>query len=297
MIAFRIPVLACTLWVVARGGPNGKALKTKEIVSRRCSNPDAEGALANAMANNESMGRKLLCVTAHPDDEAGNFGGTVMRSVRDGVQCRLICLTSGEAARNRGSAKDRGELKAMRRDELAASCKLLGFASFEAWDLGDAHLPEAPFFYAVWRLVGEIRRFQPDLILTMGPEGSVTAHPDHGMAGTLTTTAFHWAAREQYFPEQGLPPHRTLRLYYATALAQPPEFPEVWLPFPDVGVEMSEFLTRKFEAFRQHKTQAPLFERVEKALGGTTTELFHLAAGVALPDGPRPATDLWAGLK
>ncbi len=253
--------------------------------------------MTDVLANNEPMGRKILVVTAHPDDEAGNFGGTVMRSVRDGVKCRLICLTSGEAARNRGGAKDRGELKAMRRDELAASCEVLGFASFEAWDLGDAHLPEAPFFYAVGRLVSEIRRFQPELILTMGPEGSVTAHPDHGMAGTLTTTAFHWAAREYYFPEQGLPSHRALRLYYATALAQPPGFPEVWLPFPDVGVEMSEFLVRKFEAFRQHKTQTPLFARVEQALGGITTELYHLAAGVALPDGPRPATDLWAGLK
>lgn len=242
------------------------------------------------------MPRKLLCVTAHPDDEAANFGGTVLRSAGEGVECRLICLTAGEAARNRGTARDAAELKALRRQELAASCDLLGFASHEVWDLGDAHLPEAPFFHAVFRLVGEIRRFQPDLILTMGPEGSVTAHPDHGMAGTLTTTAFYWAARDRYFTEQGRP-HRTQRLFYATATAQPPGFDPVWLPFPDVEVDISAFVSRKIAAFRLHTTQAPLFERVAKILGTNPKELFHLAAGAPLPTRPERAPDLWLGLK
>ncbi|MGH9413770.1 MAG: PIG-L deacetylase family protein, partial [Terriglobales bacterium] len=222
------------------------------------------------------MGKKILCVTAHPDDEAANFGGTVSLAARAGVHCKLICLTAGEAARNRGGAKDRAELKAMRREELAASCKLLGFAEHEIWDMGDAHLPEAPFYYATGRLVAEIRRWQPELILTMGPEGSVTAHPDHGMAGTLATTAFHWAARDFYFPEHKLAPHRTARLYYATAAVQPPQFPAVWLPFPDVSVDVGEFLERKIEAFRLHRTQAPLFERVEAFLRPYGHhELFH----------------------
>ncbi|MGH9476418.1 MAG: PIG-L deacetylase family protein [Terriglobales bacterium] len=243
------------------------------------------------------MARRILCVTAHPDDEAANFGGTVLRSAREGVESRLICLTSGEAARNRGGAKDSAELKTMRHSELAASCDLLGFASHEIWDLGDSHLPEAPFYYAVGRLVAEMRRFQPDLLLTMGPEGSITAHADHGMAGTLATTAFHWAARDRYFPEQGLAPHRTQRLYYATALGQPPGFATVWLPFPDVAVDIGEFLERKIAAFRLHQTQAPLFDRVEKILGSNPTELFHLAAGAPLPAAAHPGTDLWLGLK
>lgn len=250
-----------------------------------------------ADGNNGYMARKILCVTAHPDDEAANFGGTVSRSSGEGVECKLICLTAGEAARNRGEAKDSAELKALRRDELAASCRLLGFAEHEVWDLGDAHLPEAPFYYAAGRLVAAIRRYRPDLILTMGPEGSVTAHPDHGMAGTLATTAFHWAARDRFYPEQGLEPHRTARLYYATAAAQPPQFPAVWLPFPDVSIEVAEFVERKLEAFRLHRTQGPLFERVAAFLRQFGEhELFHLAAGAPLPD-TGFMDSLWVGLK
>ncbi len=45
---------------------------------------------------------KLLCVTAHPDDEAGCFGGVLAKYSEAGVECSVICLTAGERAANRG---------------------------------------------------------------------------------------------------------------------------------------------------------------------------------------------------
>jgi len=227
----------------------------------------------------------LLCITAHPDDEAANFGGTVALYASRGIASHLVCLTSGEAARNRGGARDNPALQALRRAELAASCAILGFASHEIWDYPDAALPQAPFYPIVGRVIGVIRRLRPEIILSMGPEGSVTAHPDHAMAGVVATAAFHWAAHERYFPELNLPPHQARRLWYSTAAAQPPGFPPVWLPAPDVAVPAEPYLERKIAAFRAHASQAPLFERVEQVLrltGGR--ELFHLAAGMPLAE-------------
>ncbi|HUX66357.1 MAG TPA: PIG-L family deacetylase [Terriglobales bacterium] len=240
--------------------------------------------------------RRLLVVTAHPDDEAANFGGTVALYANQNVHCRLVCLTAGEAARNRGPARSNPELQALRRQELAASCRLLGFHQHEAWDLPDAHLPEAPFYPTVGRLVAVLRDYRPDVVLTMGPEGSVTAHPDHAMAGILATAAFHWAAHERYFPELDLHPFQAARLLYATAPLQPPQFPPVWLPHPDLAMDVAPYLERKIAAFRCHLTQAPLFDRVEAFLRPFgALELFHLAAGAPLPE-PLPATDLFAQL-
>src|SRR5207248_5433080 len=68
---------------------------------------------------------KLLCVTAHPDDEAGGFGGTLRLYADRGVETHVICLTEGQAARNRGTAKTGEELAHMRRTEFAESCRLL----------------------------------------------------------------------------------------------------------------------------------------------------------------------------
>ncbi|HXR96285.1 MAG TPA: PIG-L deacetylase family protein [Terriglobales bacterium] len=238
---------------------------------------------------------KILCVTAHPDDEVVAFGGTVRRYSRAGVECRLICLTSGEAARNRGGAASAADLQVLRRGELAASCRLLGFAEYEAWDFPDAHLPQVDFYSTAGRIVKIICEWKPDLVMTLGPEGSATGHPDHGMAGLLTTAAFHWAAQERYFPESQLSLHQAARLYYSTTAFQPPEFPRVCLPNPDLAIDTSQFLELKIEAFAAHRTQNPLLERVtpylRRAGGG---ELFHLACGTQLPEGQ--LDDLFAGM-
>jgi len=172
----------------------------------------------------------------------------------------------------------------LRRAELAASCRLLGFASHECWDLPDAHLPEVPFLPTVGELVGGIRSFQPDVVLCMGPEGSATAHPDHAMSGVLVTAAYHWAGQEKHFPGQGLAPHQARRLFYATVPFQPPGFPKVVMPLVDVTLTVN--VDVKIAAFRSHTTQAPLFERVEPFLrlsGGR--EYYHLAAGAPVAAG------------
>jgi LmbE family N-acetylglucosaminyl deacetylase len=241
--------------------------------------------------------RRILCVTAHPDDEAAAFGGAVALYSRQGVHCRLVCLTAGEAARNRGGAVDNAALQALRRAELAHAAKLLGFARHDVWDLPDAHLAEADFYATVGRLVAVLRDERPHLVLTFGPEGSVTAHPDHALAGTFATAAFHFAAQQRPFPaNDDAPAFQPRRLYYATAPAQPPGFPPVFLPPPDVALPVEAFLERKIQAFQCHTTQAPLFDRVEgfmRMTGGR--ELFHLAAGVPLP-ATGAVDDLWAGL-
>ena len=67
-----------------------------------------------------------MCITAHPDDEAGGFGGALRVYADRGVETSVLCLTSGQAATHRGGAKSDHELAAIRRQEFAASCEILG---------------------------------------------------------------------------------------------------------------------------------------------------------------------------
>lgn len=48
-------------------------------------------------AAQEVLGLKLLCVTAHPDDEAGNFGGTLLRYAQRGVETYPVSLAPATA--------------------------------------------------------------------------------------------------------------------------------------------------------------------------------------------------------
>ena len=224
--------------------------------------------------------RRLLCVTAHPDDEAGNFGGTLAKLASLGVQTCVICLTAGEAARHRGRAGDNEELADTRSRELARSCELLHVSAHQVWSYPDSKLSQVDFHEATGRLVKFLREFRPQVVLAFGPEGGVTAHPDHGMAGLLTTAAFHFAAQERPFPLAGKPVFQAERLYYSTGVAQPAHVPPVLLPPVDIEVDISAFIETKIAAFKAHVTQTPLVEHVEqfiRAISGGA-ERYHLAA-------------------
>ncbi len=67
-----------------------------------------------------------MCVVAHPDDECFGFGGSLALAAGLGWQTNVICLTDGQAATHRGESKDAADLGRMRREELAASCRILG---------------------------------------------------------------------------------------------------------------------------------------------------------------------------
>jgi LmbE family N-acetylglucosaminyl deacetylase len=245
--------------------------------------------------------QRLLCVTAHPDDEAGGFGGTLLLCASRGVETHVICLTPGQAATHRGGARSNEELAAMRRQEFQRSCRVLNIKHGEVLDYPDAGLDRVNFYTLAGELVERIRQVRPQVMMTIGPEGAVTAHPDHSMASLAATLAFHWAGRNNRFPEQlkdGVAPHRTQKLYYGTTLFTLPDRQPV-SPAPvtatiDIG---PEFLEAKINAFKQHTSQSPLFQLFETMVRKRgTKELFHLAATVS-PRQMQMETDLFEGVK
>ena len=58
---------------------------------------------------------RLLCVTAHPDDEAGSFGGSLLVYRERGVETHIVCLTPGQAATHRGNTRSEAELAEQRK--------------------------------------------------------------------------------------------------------------------------------------------------------------------------------------
>jgi LmbE family N-acetylglucosaminyl deacetylase len=241
---------------------------------------------------------KLLCVTAHPDDEAGGFGGTLLLYHDRGVETHVVCMTAGTAARNRGNSRSNEELAAVRRAEFAASCKLLNVSHYEVLDYLDGQLNRTDLYRAVEDLTRRIRRIRPHLVLTFGPDGGLTGHVDHAMAGVFATMAFEWAGRPDRYPEQleqGLTPHRAQKLYYVTADFVLPDRQIIAPPTVTTRIEIgAERFQKKAEAFRQHISQAPLFAQVKRNLGqrGGGVEMYHLVA-TSEPREAKVETDLF----
>jgi LmbE family N-acetylglucosaminyl deacetylase len=213
-----------------------------------------------------------MCITAHPDDECGAFGGTLMLAKARGLETSVLCLTEGKAASNRGNASNEQELAQLRRAEFAAALRVLEVAHGEVLDYPDGKLPEQNFLEVVSKLVERMRRFRPQVVLTFGGDGAVNQHPDHTMVSLFTTAAFHWAGRVNFLTEhtaQGLSPYHPQKLYYSATSylfhASTEEARNVVLVPASLVIELGELTARKFLAFQQHRSQAAILARVRES--------------------------------
>jgi LmbE family N-acetylglucosaminyl deacetylase len=247
---------------------------------------------------------RLMCFTAHPDDECGAFGGALMMAHQRGVETSVVCLTEGRAGSHRGNARNDDELAELRRQEFAAALQVLGVANGEVLDCPDGGLLGQDFAAVTAVLVERIRRYRPHVVLTFGGDGNVNLHPDHTMVSFFATAAFHWAGRNHFAPEQigeGLLPFRAQKLYYAAApflaYADAEEARKITLMPASLVLELGDLKAKKLEAFMQHKTQADLLAKVKVVFEETGgEEKYLLAAARGFRSSPLE-TDMFAGVE
>ncbi len=236
-----------------------------------------------------------MCVVAHPDDECYAFGGALALAAERGVETYVVCMTDGQAATHRGEAASGAELGRMRREEFAASCKILGVTHHELMDYEDGRLEFAEFSRAAGRLVERMRRFRPDVVITFGGDGALNTHADHMMVSSLTTAAFHWAGREKRYPELARA-FQPSRLFYLTTIFFAPDR-QAPLPMPwSVKLEIEGVRERKMEAFRAHTSQAPLMERTKELFERYGGEEYYALAASAEAQPARLSMDLFEGM-
>jgi N-acetyl-1-D-myo-inositol-2-amino-2-deoxy-alpha-D-glucopyranoside deacetylase len=172
------------------------------------------------------MTHSLFAVFAHPDDEAFATGATLAHYAAHGTQATLVCTTNGDVGEIADPALATPDtLWQVRQDELRCASGLLGvhdlvFLNYR--DSGMAGTPEnddprafanAPAEEVVGRLVGLIRRRQPQVVVTFDPSGGY-GHPDHLAAHRHTVAAFHAAGDPAQYPAAGQP-WPPARLFYA----------------------------------------------------------------------------------
>jgi len=241
---------------------------------------------------------RMMVVTAHPDDEASSFGGSLRLYRERGIETSVICLTPGQAATHRGGAHNDQELGAMRRAELAAACEILRVSRPLVLDYPDGHLHRVDLYRVACELTLHIREFHPQVMLTFDPGGGITGHTDHSMASVFATLAFHWAGRNNRFPDQlnrSVTPHRIQKLYYTTADFSLPDRQPITLAPATAIIDIGGHLETKIGAFKAHTSQQPLwplFEQYARKRG--SREMFHLAAAIK-PEFAQE-TDLFAGV-
>jgi LmbE family N-acetylglucosaminyl deacetylase len=158
---------------------------------------------------------KLMCVLAHPDDESLATGGILAKYAASGVHTYLVMATRGERGWSGAAADNPGlwALGRLREAELRAAAQVLGLRETVFLDYQDGELDRAGHSEAIGKIVTQLRRVRPHVVVTFDPNG-MYGHPDHVAISQLTTTAVMAAADPRYPGLAPGSPHRVAKLYY-----------------------------------------------------------------------------------
>jgi LmbE family N-acetylglucosaminyl deacetylase len=193
--------------------------------------------------------KRILVITAHPDDVDFGTAGTVARWTDAGIEVVYCIVTDGDAGGN-DPAISRPDMAALRRREQTAAAGEVGVRDLIFLGYPDGQV-EATL--GLRRdLARVMRQLRPDRVVCPSPERDYVrlgiSHPDHRAVGSAARDAVYPDARNPFaFPElladEGLEAW-TVREVWITGTDAPTRYVDVTDTFP-----------RKMAALRAHVSQ------------------------------------------
>ena len=219
--------------------------------------------MARARAAGHELGavlRRILCISAHPDDNEFTIAGSVARWAREGRHVTFCLVTTGGAGVNEHTPSSEG-LIPIRERETHAAARMLGVKDVILLGYADGTLE--PTLTMRRDLTRVIRRVRPDIVVCSDPTvrfygNEYMNHPDHrAVASAALDAIFPSAETSAIFPEllaEGLPPHKVKQVFISGAQE------------PDVFVDITATLSAKCRALKAHRSQVGKGEWVDQLL-------------------------------
>ena len=190
-----------------------------------------------------------MAIVAHPDDIEFSCSGTMARWARAGARiCYVLCTSGDVGIADPGMTRARAT--EIREAEARAAAEIAGVKDLVFLREPDGLL--VPTLDQRKKLVREIRRFRPEVVVTGDPTQVWSGedyinHPDHRAAAQAALDATFPAAGQpnlfEDLAEEGLTAHKPRKVYANT-----------WGP-SDVYVCIDDTIDVKIAALRAHKSQ------------------------------------------
>ena len=261
------------------------------------------------------MSRTLVCVYAHPDDDAYGIAPTVALHTDDpDFRFVMVHATAGEQGEIReGFPATRETLGAIRMAEDEAAWRALGRSPdrHEWLGLPDGGLTDLPFEDLVAMIARILEEEAPAVVATFGPDG-ITGHPDHITIGAATDEAFARVRAQggpglqrlvhNAFPQSVFDEWNRKRAEHGLRLHDPTQTYQLRaIPDEQIGitVEWREHASRVVAGLREHKSQLHVIIDDADNIGRWERQLGQDWWAIAWPE-PQPEapmlTDLFDGL-
>lgn len=192
--------------------------------------------------------KKVLVVSAHPDDSDFGASGTIASWINQGIHVSYCICTNGDQG-GEESGIPVEEMPATRQREQRAAGAAIGVTEITFLNYRDGSLE--PTLGLRKDIVRAIRIAQPDRMVIQSPERNWerigASHPDHLAAGESAIQAVYPDARNPFaFPD------------LLDAGLQPWRVKEVWVTAhhaPDHFVDITDFFHLKIAALHAHVSQ------------------------------------------
>jgi LmbE family N-acetylglucosaminyl deacetylase len=190
-----------------------------------------------------------MFIVAHPDDIEFGCAGTAARWVQAGCEVAYVLVTSGDVGIAR-TELTRAEAAAIREAEQLAAAEVVGVK--EVVFLGEPDGMVVNTLDLRRRLVREIRRFKPEVVVCGDPtvlfvDNSYINHPDHRAVATAALDAVFPAAGQPHIFEElaaeGLAAHKVRKVYVQG------------FGDGDTFVNIGDVMDLKIAALRKHASQ------------------------------------------
>jgi LmbE family N-acetylglucosaminyl deacetylase len=191
-----------------------------------------------------------MAIVAHPDDIEFTCAGTLARWSKAGARISYVLCTSGDVGIDQ-PGMTRARAAEIREEEARQAARIAGASEIIFLREPDGMLQATLELRK--KLVREIRRFRPEVIVTGDPTvvfsgADYINHPDHRAASLAALDAtFPAAGQPNLFEElaaEGLTAHKPRRVYV-----------NVWDNKADAFINIEETIETKIEALRAHKSQ------------------------------------------
>ncbi|TRZ85814.1 MAG: PIG-L family deacetylase [Streptomycetaceae bacterium] len=219
--------------------------------------------------------KRVLVISAHPDDSDFGASGTIAQWVAQGIEVSYCFCTNGDQG-GEESGIPVEEMPAVRQREQREAGAAIGVTDITFLNYRDGSLE--PTLGLRKDLVRMIRIAQPDRIVCQSPERNWdrigASHPDHLAAGESSIQAVYPDARNPFaFPEfmaEGIQPWRVKEVW-VTAHHQPDHF-----------VDITDTFHLKMAALHCHVSQTahnPELENLVRSWGERNAAVAGFAEG------------------
>jgi LmbE family N-acetylglucosaminyl deacetylase len=190
-----------------------------------------------------------MAIVAHPDDIEFSCAGTLARWARAGARISFVLCTSGDVGIDEPEMT-RAKAAEIREEEERKAAQIIGATEVIFLREPDGLL--VPTLDLRRKLVREIRRFRPEVVISGDPTivwagDDYINHPDHRAAATAALDATFPAAGQSHlfeeFSQEGLSAHKPRKVFVT-----------MWSG-AEVFVDIEKTIEQKINALRAHRSQ------------------------------------------